>query len=77
MYVPGWLYELKPIIYAALAIVGFDHLVLQPLGAFSAYLLWLAAARMCYMRFVYRKEHRGCYWHRPESRRLNVATTML
>jgi hypothetical protein len=73
MYLPGWLYELKPVAYAAMATVGLTHASLQPLGTVSASLLWLGVARMCYMRVRFRNEHRGYYWHRTERPRRGSA----
>ena len=68
VYLPAWLYELKPVAYAATATFGLTQSSLQPLGSLSASLLWLAVARMLYMRVRFRHEHRGHYWHQSEPR---------
>ncbi len=69
MYLPAWLYELKPVAYAAVATIGLRQSALQPLGTLSAALLWLGVAYMCYVRIRFRNEHRGYYCHRRERRR--------
>ncbi len=62
MYLPGWMYEVKPLAYAGAAMVGLESAKLQPIGTSSAVLLLFATCCICYMRYVYRREHRGRYW---------------
>lgn len=62
MYLPRWMYEAKPLAYAAGALVGLVSSNLQPVGASSAGLLLFATFCICYMRYQYRREHRGRFW---------------
>ncbi len=62
MYLPGWLYEAKPLAYAGAAMMGLEGAKLQPIGASSAVLLLFATCCICYMRYRYRRDHRGRYW---------------
>jgi hypothetical protein len=59
MYLPRWMYEAKPVAYVAAALIGFGGTKLQPVGAWSAALLMVATCCICYMRYQYRREHRG------------------
>ena len=62
MYLPRWMYEAKPVAYAAGALIGLGGAKLQPVGAWSAGLLLFATCCICYMRYHYRREHRGRFW---------------
>jgi hypothetical protein len=59
MYLPHWMYEAKPVAYAAAAVIGLGGTKLQPVGTCSAALLLFATCCIGYMRYRYRREHRG------------------
>ena len=62
MYLPRWVYEAKPVAYAAAALIGLVGTNQQPVGASSAVLLLFATCCICFMRYQYRREHRGRFW---------------
>ena len=54
MWLPGWLYELMPVIYALVALLALEITGLELLGVLGAGLLLLSAGWISVQRVRYR-----------------------